>query len=243
MSLSVRQYFAESKEPRTAALATIPLFLIYQLGILVTGGVRNGVDFITDALNVVLGGEPLAYLAFNACLFVGFVGVIVALRQREALHPRILPLMLLESALYALLVGVVVNGMIEVTGLSRLLAAGAAAAPEPNVITKVVLSAGAGLYEELVFRLFLMGGIFYGLHKLGGAGRLPAALVAVVVSSLIFSGVHHLGNMGEPFTLGAFVFRFFAGVVFAALYQWRGFGVAAWTHALYDVWVMVFLGK
>jgi hypothetical protein len=63
-----------------------------------------------------------------------------------------------------------------------------------------------------------------------------------IVSSLIFSGVHHLGSMGEAFTLGAFAFRFFAGVVFAALYQARGFALAAWTHALYDIWVMVFLG-
>ena len=238
----IRQYLTQSKSARTAAVAVMPLFIAYQVGILVTGGVRNGVDFVTDLLNVALGGDMLAYLAFNGALVVGFFGLVFALRQREELHPRVLPLMLVESAVYALLVGVVVNGLISATGLRGLLAAGA---PDetPGLVTKLVLSMGAGLYEELVFRLFLMGGLFAGLHRLGGIGRIPAAAVALVVSSVIFSAVHHLGNMGEPFTMGAFVFRFFAGVVFAFIFQTRGFAVAAWTHALYDVWVMVVLGK
>lgn len=238
----VRQYFQQSKAARTAAVAVMPLFIAYQVGILVTGGVRNGVDFITDALNVVMGGNMLAYLAFNGALLVGFIGLVFALRQREELHPRVLPLMLLESAVYALFVGALVNTLIDVTGLKGLLAAGAGD-HHPGLITKLVLSAGAGLYEELVFRLFLMGGLFWAMHKVGNLPRLASAAVALVVSSLIFSAVHHLGNMGEPFTMGAFVFRFFAGVVFAFIFQTRGFAIAAWTHALYDVWVMVVLGK
>lgn len=238
-----RQYFQQSKAARTAAVAVMPLFIAYQVGILATGGVRNGVDFITDALNVVMGGDMLAYLAFNGALLVGFIGLVFALRQREELHPRVLPLMLLESAVYAVFVGAVVNAMIDVTGLKGILAAGAGADAHPGLITKLVLSAGAGLYEELVFRLFLMGGLFFAMHKLGKLPRFASAAVALVVSSLIFSAVHHLGNMGEPFTMGAFVFRFFAGVVFAAIFQARGFAIAAWTHALYDVWVMVVLGK
>ncbi len=243
----VRQYFQQSKSARTAAVAVMPLFIAYQVGILATGGVRNGVDFITDALNLVMRGNMLAYLAFNGALLVGFIGLVFALRQREELHPRVLPLMLLESAVYAVFVGAVVNGLIDVTGMKGLLAAGANAAvadgAHPGLITKLVLSSGAGLYEELVFRLFLMGGLFWGLNKVGGLPRAASAAIALVVSSLIFSAVHHLGNMGEPFTMSAFVFRFFAGVVFAAIFQARGFAIAAWTHALYDVWVMVVLGK
>jgi membrane protease YdiL (CAAX protease family) len=239
-SSPVRQYFEQSRAARTAAVAVLPLFVAYQVGILLTGGVRNGVDFITDLLNLAFHGNTAAYLIFNGVLLVGFIGAVVLLRQREELHPRVLPMMLLESAVYALLVGFVVNVLIDVTGLSGLLAAGGS---HPGLVTKLVLSTGAGLYEELVFRLFLMGGLFAGLHRLGGLARLPSALVALVVSSLIFSAVHHLGNMGEPFTMSAFVFRFFAGVVFAAIFHFRGFAVAAWTHALYDVWVMVVLGK
>ena len=233
----VRAYLQQSREPLTALIAVLPLFVAYQLGILVAGGARNGVDFVSDLLHLAFQGSMLGYLIFNGVVLAGFFGAVVYLRRNGELHPRLLPMMLVESAIYALLVGGVDNTLIHVTGLSGLLAAGGSA---PGFITKIVLSAGAGLYEELVFRLFLMGGLFYALHRIAGIGRFGAAAVAVVASSLIFSAAHHIV---EPFTMNAFVFRFFAGVVFAALFQVRGFAIAVWTHVLYDVWVMVFLGK
>lgn len=246
-SASRASYFAQSREPLTALVAVLPLFVAYQLGILLTGGVRNGVDFVSGILFAVFGDNMSGYLAFNAAILVAFLVAVGVLRRNGELHPRLFPFMLLESALYAVLVGGVVNLMMDVTGVSALLMvpghalANAPAATEPGLIYKLVMSVGAGLYEELAFRLILLGGIFALLQR-SGVGRVGAGVVAVVVSSLIFSGVHHLGSMGEAFTLGAFAFRFFAGVVFAALYQTRGFAIAAWTHALYDIWVMVFLG-
>jgi membrane protease YdiL (CAAX protease family) len=238
-------YFAESREPLTAFVAVLPLFVAYQVGILVLGGVRNGVDFFSSILFSIFGENIAGYVGFNAVVLVGFFGAVAYLKRSGEVHPKVFPLMLAESALYAVLVGFVVNLMMNVTGLSSLLIAAplSTSGDAPGLIYKVVMSVGAGLYEELVFRLILMGGIFAALHRLAGMSRLVSALIAVVTSSLIFSGVHHLGSMGEAFTMSAFIFRFFAGVVFAALYQVRGFAIAAWTHALYDVWVMVFLGK
>jgi membrane protease YdiL (CAAX protease family) len=64
--------------------------------------------------------------------------------------------------------------------------------------------------------------------------------VAVLGSSLVFSAAHYqpLLPTGETLawaTLGTFLFRVLAGVVFALLFVWRGFGIAAGSHALYDV--------
>ncbi len=64
-------------------------------------------------------------------------------------------------------------------------------------------------------------------------------LGAAVVSSLIFSLFHYLGPLGDSFQLSSFVFRFVAGMVLAGIYRWRGFGIAAGTHALYDVFVVL----
>jgi membrane protease YdiL (CAAX protease family) len=242
--LGARAYLQQSREPLTAAIAVLPLFVAYQLGILFTGGVRNGVDFVTDLLFAAFGSSLTAYLGFNALVLASFVGAVAWLRRTGEVHPSLLPWMLAESAVYALLVGVVVNGLIHATGLSHLLQIHLAAAESsPGLVTKLVMSMGAGLYEEFAFRLVLMGGMFFALHRVGGQSRWLSAVVALVVSSLIFSAVHHLGSLGEPFTPGAFIFRFFAGAVFAALFQLRGFAIAAWTHALYDVWVMVFLDR
>ena len=100
-----------------------------------------------------------------------------------------------------------------------------------------VISAGAGLHEELVFRVVLMGGMTTLLPVF--IGRLPAWAFALAFSSLVFSGVHHLGPTGEEFTMVAFVYRSLAGIIFGLLYQWRGFAIAAWTHTLYDVIVLI----
>jgi hypothetical protein len=55
-----------------------------------------------------------------------------------------------------------------------------------------------------------------------------------------FSAVHHLGPYGDKLLLGVFTFRVLAGLLFGLLFWFRGFAVAVYTHALYDVLVLVF---
>ena len=103
-----------------------------------------------------------------------------------------------------------------------------------------MLSIGAGLYEETVFRLVLMGGGFYALTRWAKLGPWAAAGIALLASSFIFSAVHYIGPLGDAFEIGSFLFRFFAGVVLAAIFYVRGFAIAVYTHAIYDIIVMLF---
>jgi hypothetical protein len=75
--------------------------------------------------------------------------------------------------------------------------------------------------------------------RLIGFSRVTSGVVAVVVGALLFSAFHYVGPLGEPLRLESFVFRFLAGLGFSALYLTRGFGITAWTHALYDVAVLM----
>jgi membrane protease YdiL (CAAX protease family) len=100
------------------------------------------------------------------------------------------------------------------------------------------LSLGAGLYEELLFRVVLVALIANALRLLGFA-RITSGVVAVVAGALLFSAFHYIGPLGDPFRLESFVFRALAGVAFSAMYLTRGFGITAWTHALYDVAVLL----
>lgn len=232
-----RGYLAHSRELSTSLVLVIPLFFFYQVGILLTGGLRNGVDFVTDLVLLASGGNIIGYVAFNVVVLIGF-GVAFNTLRKKGMHPRLIPWMLLESTIYALLLGSVVINIIHALGLGGLLWAGdKSQVQEMTFLGKLVMSAGAGLYEEIVFRLFLMGGLFLAATKLLGLNRVVGAILAVVASSVIFSAVHHIA---EPFTMSAFTFRIFAGMLFAVIYQWRGLAIAAYTHAFYDVWVMVF---
>jgi membrane protease YdiL (CAAX protease family) len=105
-------------------------------------------------------------------------------------------------------------------------------------LSNILMSIGAGVHEELVFRL----GAFAGgaaLLRLVGM-RHPAAMwCAVIVSSALFSAAHHVGAAGEPWVFDVFVFRLLAGLLFAAIFYYRSLAHATYTHALYDVYVLV----
>lgn len=233
---SIRRYLKQSHDPLTSLVLILPLFLAYQIGVLTTGGVRNGVDFMTDFLFLVSGGSLLGYLGVNAAILLGLVFAIFWLRRTNQFRPQLFPWIMLESAIYAVFFGSAVLYLARFFGFGALLAIG-------GLSNRLVMSIGAGLYEELVFRWMLMSGLFLlGTRYL----RQPAWLVgiaALLVSSVVFSAVHHIGNMAEAFTLSAFIFRFFAGVLLATIYSVRGLAVAVYTHAFYDVIVLVFLGQ
>jgi hypothetical protein len=190
--------------------------------------VNNGVDFITGSVMRATGGSRLWYALFalitGAALAVGALWA----RRRAQLHPRLFAPVIIESAVYASLVGP------AIIALQRALPLGAPG--QANFLGDVIASCGAGLHEELIFRVVGFAGGAYVLRRLG-ARPVIAAVGAAIASSLIFSAVHHLGPLGERFTATAFIFRFFAGMIFATIYGTRGFAIAAWTHALYDVWV------
>jgi hypothetical protein len=109
--------------------------------------------------------------------------------------------------------------------------------------TGLVMSLGAGFYEEIAFRVILFGlGAKLVLLLLPLLLPFKQKLVTVlwaVVAAAIFSGWHYVGPYGDPFEAKSFVFRAVCGLVFTIIYHFRGFAPAVWTHALYDIWVLV----
>jgi hypothetical protein len=99
---------------------------------------------------------------------------------------------------------------------------------------QLVVSLGAGLYEELLFRV-LMVAVFLWAGKKMGLKRTANIALAIIGSALIFSAFHYVGPYGDQLTLGSFTFRAVAGVLLSGIYVARGFGIVAWTHAIYDI--------
>src|SRR5690606_26849470 len=109
-------------------------------------------------------------------------------------------------------------------------------ATSPDFLTLIALSLGAGIYEELVFRLAamtLLSLLFVDLLKFRKGTSL---VLMVVVPALLFSLSHYLGN--ESFSWPSFTFRTAAGIYFGILFLCRGFGITAGTHAAYDAWIV-----
>jgi membrane protease YdiL (CAAX protease family) len=137
-----------------------------------------------------------------------------------------------ESILYAVVVAFMVS---TVVGWMFMMAPSSIVDQQP-VWIRVALSVGAGLYEELLFRVVLVGGLYLLLRTF--ARPTPAYVIAALIGALIFSWVHYIGPFGDAFLWSSFTFRFLFGLVLNVIFLARGFAVAAWTHALYDVMVV-----
>ena len=219
------------------------MLLLYELleavaPVRASGGViRNGADVLLTGLFSWLFG-PRGPLVFMALVIGGALWLIVRDRRGGRVSPSTLVAMLGESLLLALVFGLVVGTVTaQVVGPLRAFAAGGGL--EGSALSRLTLSLGAGLYEELLFRVVLVALLANGIRLLFGARPLIAGVAATVIGALLFSAFHYIGPFGEPLQLESFVFRALAGLAFSGLYLTRGFGITAWTHALYDVAVLL----
>ena len=243
----VKAYLQASQAPIQSAALTLPLLLIYGLGVLLVPEAGNGVDIISIALSAALShlgnDRLLGYLGFYGALALADIGLIVWVSRQNKLSVRYFWPLLAESSVYALGIGMLASSL--TSDVTHFLSGPSLSTADDGgrqfgLVAGIIVSAGAGLHEELVFRLLGIAGV--ARMWLGTEWRrLSWGLVAILLgTSVLFSAVHHLV---EPFTLQAFVFRCFAGLLFGSLFLARGFAVAAWTHALYDVWIIVILGR
>jgi hypothetical protein len=225
----------------TSLMLVFPLMVIYHAGILLTHGVLNGADFVTQIIVSLLGRDR--YWMFVVAVTVGFVVALGLLRRKQHFHPRTVGPLLLESTIYALTMGGLISLiMVRLLHLQppRMGSPLASAGP----FTNLIMSIGAGVYEETVFRLGLLAGIAAFCERVLHLRRWLALVLAFGLSSAVFSAVHGLGPLADrhAFELWVFTFRFLAGAIFGLLFWFRGFAVAVYTHAIYDVIVLVFGG-
>jgi hypothetical protein len=228
---------------------TLPIFLVYHLAVVFLG-VQNATDMVTGALLTLSAGDTTKYLLATLAIGVIFAGTFALAGRGQAFQPRKFVQIALEGVVYAVLMAVVANAVVG--GLF----AGPSAIKEAGRFVGFIMSLGAGFYEELTFRVLLFGLGAKVLVKIFGHENLQVAGTQVVRSfsfrsmmimagwavacALIFSGVHYVGPMSDSFALTSFTFRAVLGLVLTLIFVTRGFAAAVWTHAIYDVWVLVF---
>lgn len=243
-------------------LAALPLILMYEVLVVFVNRdamseVRVGAEVWLKQLLALVGDTGLA--AFGGVVLAVAVGIFWYERKRHIpLRLRYFVWMVLESAVYAVLVAFIVSGLVGavlgaaaapvsalhaitapvIQGLGMPVVALQSSGLPGGVGLQLALSIGAGVYEELLFRVLLVGGLYLALRKVVGRKGL-AYVTAAVIGAFLFSLVHYVGPLGDAFTAGSFLFRFFFGLVLNVLFLMRGFGIAAWTHALYDVMVVL----
>jgi hypothetical protein len=214
-----------------------PLWLLYEFSTYRInygwqGQVRTGTDLLLrSGLNYlgIKGWQTFALLLVILILFLAF-------QFRDTVKIGIRPVyfayMFLESLFYALLFGIVVGGLTgffltqEAHNLNQ------------SKLAVLIVHLGSGVYEEFFFRLLFISVTVPLLNNFFHKETPFSYHVAVLLGSLLFAFAHYLSVFGEPLRLDTFVFRFFSGVALSLLFIFRGYGISAYTHSLYNVLLM-----
>jgi len=241
----------EEREPSLALgfLALVPLIVAHEWG----AGVehRGIVNFASVLLALPL--MPLGAHALEASWVIygllASVSLVVLFRSDYALAPRLLRVFG-EGALGAVVLGpllVFLCWLLDLTGEGSPLRASAPAHMPPLAWAGVVC--GGAAFEEIAYRLGVLSlaylAVRRGLSALGAPERasgLAAEVLALAISAVVFA-LSHLecvvarlaGAGGEPFDAAIFTWRVLAGILLGILFRWRGMGVAAWAHALFNL--------
>jgi hypothetical protein len=230
----------------TELALTLPVFLAYQIGVVFLN-VRNATDLVTAQLMELSHGDRATYLGLTAGTGLALMFVFGFLGGRRPFQARKILQIALEGAAYAIAMGAATSWVVGK------MFAGPPARLVTSPFTGVVMALGAGFYEELAFRVVLFGlgakllAWLFVRQRVGlvgggpqpGLGGVVVMMIWALVSAAIFSGMHYFGALGDPFDARSFVARGVLGLALTLVYATRGFAAAVWTHALYDVWVLV----
>lgn len=236
---STKHYFSTTHTLLYSYLISLPLLLLYEVLIFLAQPdseqvVRISVDVWIKTLFSYFGKDVLSI----TLILVALVGMVVLYRERKKLSSLKMSYfftMLIEASFYAfflaLLINTTVSGLLQIVQSSPI--------ESLTTLQQLALSLGAGIYEELFFRVILVSALLL-IFKKVFSKKSVAFGSAILLAAIIFSLVHYVGAFGDPFTLSSFLFRFLFGLALNAIYLWRGFGMAAWTHAVYDLMIIAY---
>ena len=228
-------YWRYSRSAYYSAVAALPLLVIYEILIVLSQtrywGIRNAADvwIRTFLMAFDLQAQHITFVLIGISL--ALIPIAKSRARGIKLKANYFALMFAECLAFSLVLGVVLQSILRLGGLSS-------GGPGSGLMQNLALSVGAGLFEEIIFRVILLNLLFLLLSPLLKK-KVVAAVVSVLLASFLFSLSHYVGTMADTWQLYSFMFRWAAGLLFTVLYFVRGFAITAYTHALYDIWVLV----
>jgi hypothetical protein len=248
-------YWIAAKRPLPILVFLLPLIIAYELGLVVLLRSEQGVltNQAHEQLLRFFDMFGLSAATAAGALHLGGVAIIVVLlawhllnRDPWKFEGHTIAFMALESIVLTIpllvlaqIIARTASQPIDVTAWTGAPASGQLAALSPWA--RITVSVGAGLYEELIFRMLLIALIHTLLVDMGKASHGLGVAIAVVVSAAAFTAYHPLAEPDGSVSWQRLIFFFLAGLYFGGVYAARGFGIVVAVHAFYDTVTSLFL--
>lgn len=250
-------YFARTARPVYALLFLLPFIVLYEILVLKinpqllsepSSHVRGGVVafvWIQNFLNYIGLDGKLSWLFAPLVIIITLLVLQATSRKSWKIVWQDFIAMLAECIVISLPLIVLAMVLNRPSGQGRQLASAIAMLSSGfnhhSFSLDIITGIGAGIYEELIFRLVLICVFMFFFETVLGVNKTNSILFSVLISAILFSLHHHYVFMhghfakSEMFALAPFLFRTIAGVYFAIVFVVRGFGVVAGTHIFYDI--------
>lgn len=215
--------------PLVSIAYTMPVFLVYHLGILAIDR-RHDIDFVSTLVQRLLDASVPAYVLATLAVALLLLVTTWVQQKRGKAEPHLFRRVFAESLGAALLILMSIGWATHEVRTGEALSI-----PYMSFREKFVLAAGAGFHEELVFRALLITGASWALRRLTKWKHLVSLIVCTLISSVLFSLAHYFVLADEVFVMQVAGFRVLEGLMFAALYLTRGFATVVYAHVLYDL--------
>lgn len=259
---ALAEYARASRTPLHILAFLLPLIIIYEVGLAMrhdelatTGGVRAWA-MLAEALET-LGVAPSTVVGYSLPAAVIVVVLLLwhGLEKRPwRLRPSVVLLMFAEAVAWMvplLLFAGVITRISEpaaippapapITGAQPLVPATLDALAHLTWQARLVIAIGAGLYEELLFRMALLALLHAILADLCKLGPKAALAISLPISAAAFAFYHDIWSSSGLDAWPALLY-FAGGLYLGAIYLLRGFGMAVGAHACYNTTVLVLLG-
>jgi len=233
-----RGYFERSGQPLHILVFLLPVLVGYELGLL--GVFGTGAEALEAHRILVRFFELFGAVGLHlpSAAIVAYLLIRHAITERGwGIRVGVLALMLLESTILTVPLILIVM-LIDPSGGAALVSGDAPG----TAAGRVMLAFGAGLYEELLFRLVIITILHFLLADTLGFKQTTASVIGVALSALAFAFHHdklylYDGSLNPRLGL----FYVLAGIYFGVLFLARGFGIVVGVHVIYDLLAFVIL--
>jgi len=242
--LGPASYWTDSRRPLVILVFLLPLIILYELG-MATSLRDAGVD--VGAHHSLLRVFEVVGMAPTGGLYLGGLAIVVVLlvwhvlnRDHWKLQGSTLGLMCVESLVLTL--PLLVLSRVISREFPLIVATSSVGLYDLNLVAKLTISVGAGLYEELLFRMLVIAVVHTLLVDALRATPAVGATIAILVSAVLFTIYHPLSTPAGDVSVARILFYMLAGCYFGALFVVRGFGIVVAVHACYDIITLTMSG-
>ncbi|HCW76057.1 MAG TPA: hypothetical protein DHU63_05900 [Candidatus Marinimicrobia bacterium] len=230
---SWRTYLDESRSYYYSLFLILPLAAMYEVGTMYLFSnqpyeLRNAADALLRFILEQIGVAPGYYFSI---IFVGILTVVLGFgiwrEKRQPLNAMIFPMILLESLGWGTVLFFALQFIANLT----------LTIPTNHTgLVQVNLALGAGIYEELVFRVILIAALSFILRRGFHWQDASANWTSLLGAAVIFAGFH---LFAEVFQWHIFIQRITGGILLGALFLKRGYGVSAYSHIFYNLIILI----